>query len=53
MYKRQVDHSMDFLLPVVDRLICLNEGSILAEGTPEEVLADSRALEVYFGTPKS
>ena len=48
-----VDHSMDFLLPVVDRLICLNEGSILIEGTPEEVLADSRALEVYFGMPKS
>jgi branched-chain amino acid transport system permease protein len=48
-----VDHSMDFLLPVVDRLICLNEGSILTEGTPEEVLSDSRALEVYFGMPKS
>ena len=48
-----VDHSMDFLLPLADRLICLNEGSIVAQGLPEEVLTNSKALESYFGMPKS
>ena len=48
-----VDHSMDFLLPVVDRLICLDQGSVVAEGTPAEVLADPKALELYFGNSRS
>ena len=47
-----VDHSMDFLLPVVDRLICLDQGSVVAEGTPAEVLADPRALKLYFGNSR-
>ena len=47
-----VDHSMDFLLPVVDRLICLDQGSVVAEGTPAEVLADPKALKLYFGNSR-
>ena len=48
-----VDHSMDFLLPVVDRLICLDQGSVVAEGVPAKFLADPKALKLYFGTARS
>ena len=44
---------MDFLLPVVDRLICLYQGSVVAEGVPAKVLADPKALKLYFGNARS
>ena len=47
-----VDHTMDFLLPLADRLICLNEGSIIAEGTPKAVSVNPRAISAYFGSTK-
>ena len=44
---------MEFLLHEVDRLICLDQGSVVAEGTPAEVLADPKALKLYFGNSRS
>ncbi len=33
-----VEHRLDAVLPLADRLILMNEGTIMADGTPEEVL---------------
>ncbi len=48
-----VDHSMDFLLPLTDRVVCLATGKVVAEGTPEEVSRDPAAIAAYFGSGDS
>ncbi|WP_193179465.1 branched-chain amino acid ABC transporter ATP-binding protein/permease [Nisaea sediminum] len=44
-----VDHAMDFLLPLADRVVCLSAGRIVAEGTPQEVVQNPHAVRAYFG----
>lgn len=43
------DHSVDALVPVVDRLYIMHKGRIIAEGEPEKVLNDPLVKEVYLG----
>ncbi len=45
-----VEHVVRALARTVDRLICLDEGVIIADARPEVVLADTRVKEVYLGT---
>ena len=45
-----VEHVVRALASTVDRLICLDEGVIIADAAPEAVLADARVKEVYLGT---
>ena len=44
------DHNFSHLFDVVDRAYVLGEQSIIAQGTPNEILKSSRAKELYFGT---
>ena len=44
-----IDHAMDFLLPLADRVICLSAGQVVAEGTPSDVARDPAAISAYFG----
>jgi branched-chain amino acid transport system permease protein len=48
-----VDHTMDFLLPLADRVICLAAGSVVARGTPEAIARDPAAIAAYFGGPST
>jgi ABC-type branched-subunit amino acid transport system ATPase component len=45
-----VDHDMDFLLPLVERLVVLANGGKLREGTPTEIRSDPAVIEVYLGS---
>ena len=45
-----IEHDMDFVHAVADRVIVLDQGSVLTEGEPEKVLHDGRVLEVYLGS---
>ena len=45
------DHNFSHLFDVVDRAYVLGEQSIIAEGTPNEILKSSKAKELYFGSP--
>ncbi|MFT9206806.1 urea ABC transporter ATP-binding protein UrtD [Acetobacter orientalis] len=44
-----VEHDMDFVRALGVPVTVLHEGSVLAEGTLDDVSADSRVIEVYLG----
>ena len=43
------DHNVRDTLGICDRAYIVDEGTIIAEGTPERILHDSRVREVYLG----
>lgn len=45
-----VEHDMDFVMKLVDRLVVMNFGSKLIDGLPAEVRADARVQAAYLGT---
>jgi len=45
-----VAHDMDLVFGLADRIMVLHYGQIIAEGTPEEIQADSKVKEIYMGT---
>ena len=45
-----IEHNMDFILRRgVDRIIVMNQGEILMEGTPDEVKDSKEVIEAYLG----
>jgi branched-chain amino acid transport system permease protein len=44
-----VEHDMDFVMALVDRVVVMDFGYKLCEGTPEAVSADVRVQEAYLG----
>ena len=44
-----VEHDMDFVRSIAQKVTVLHEGSVLAEGTMNEVQSDPRVIEVYLG----
>jgi branched-chain amino acid transport system permease protein len=44
-----VEHIISALTAVVDRLIVLEQGAIIADGAPQAVLKDAQVLKTYFG----
>jgi len=43
------EHDMDIVFGFADRVIVLDDGKIIAQGTPAEVRANARVQEVYLG----
>ena len=44
-----VEHEMDVIMNLSDRVVAMAEGDKLAEGTPAEIQNDERVLEAYLG----
>ncbi len=44
-----VEHRLGILFDFVDWLYVMHMGEILAEGTPDEIMANERVRDVYFG----
>jgi neutral amino acid transport system ATP-binding protein len=44
-----VEHDLDFVMRACDRVIVMNDGRVIAQGTPEEVRRDERVVDAYLG----
>jgi branched-chain amino acid transport system ATP-binding protein len=45
-----VEHDMGLVSKVSDRVLAMNQGEVLAMGTPREVQSDAGVIEAYLGT---
>lgn len=46
-----IDHDMDLVLSVCDRVIVLDLGRLIATGTPEQIRGNADVIAAYLGTP--
>jgi branched-chain amino acid transport system ATP-binding protein len=44
-----VDHDMELVLGVCDRIVVLDFGTVIASGTPDQIRANDRVIEAYLG----
>lgn len=44
-----IEHNLDIITAISDRIAFLNHGQVIAEGSPEEILANPELIEIYFG----
>jgi branched-chain amino acid transport system ATP-binding protein len=47
-----VEHKMDVVRALADRIIVLHNGTLVADGNPADVMASSIVQEAYLGTPE-
>ena len=45
-----IEHILHVLLQVVERLVCMDAGRVIAEGLPDEALAHPAVIEAYLGS---
>jgi urea transport system ATP-binding protein len=48
-----IEHDMEFVRSLARRVTVLHEGSVLCEGSVDEVQQDERVREVYLGRNRS
>jgi branched-chain amino acid transport system ATP-binding protein len=44
-----IEHDMDIVFSVADRITVLHQGAVVAEGTPQEIRANAQVQQIYLG----
>jgi len=47
-----IEHDMEFVRSIARKVSVLHEGSLLCEGTVDQIQNDPRVIEVYLGTSR-
>jgi len=45
-----IEHIVHILVQVVDRLVCMDAGRVIADGDPSAVMADAAVIDAYLGS---
>jgi branched-chain amino acid transport system ATP-binding protein len=45
-----IEHDIPLLVSIADRLVALDQGQVIADGCPDDVVNDSRVVASYLGT---
>jgi branched-chain amino acid transport system ATP-binding protein len=48
-----IEHDVGFLVGLCDRLMALNFGQKIADGTPQDVVADETVIDAYLGSDEA
>jgi branched-chain amino acid transport system ATP-binding protein len=46
-----IEHDMSFVMDVCDKVVVMEGGLRIAEGTPSEIQKNERVIEAYLGAP--
>jgi branched-chain amino acid transport system ATP-binding protein len=44
-----IEHIVHVLVQIVTRLVCMDAGRVIADGEPDEVMADAAVIDAYLG----
>jgi branched-chain amino acid transport system permease protein len=44
-----IEHNVPFLAGLADRIVCLDEGRVIAQGTPDEIRGNPQVIAAYLG----
>ena len=48
-----IEHDIDLALGLVDRVVCMVQGGVLVQGSPEEIRGNAQVQEIYLGRPRA
>lgn len=45
-----VEHNVSFMMQMCERIIVMNQGQVLADGSPREIRSDQSVINAYLGS---